>query len=580
MTLHPRLIRASAVILLVILSQACVIPSLVAPSSTAPAGPAGRGSGSQDLSNPAQGLDGLQAYQAVLKISFSGSQGGKQTQWSESYTLVVNTADGTRLLNIADSGLPQDASMDGWVFGSYNHMVINQGGSNGACSVVKSSGSDQPNLPDPAAMLPPVLGAQTAVPTGDIAGLAVNHFSFDQRAIAFPGQGQATGEMWLAETGGYLVKYSLSAKGGSDFFGQDMQGTMTWDYQLSDVNGAPQAALPDDCPPGVIDAPPTDDAQIITDRPGVLEFTTNESVKDVAGFYQDKLPPLGYIPASDPYLSTAFAWLSYKKSGLVLNIRAAQESNNPVHVLIVLERENPASAPGTTPEAGPTPTSSTPASSDLSTRLSQALMALIGSSSKPSVLPSYHLDISENVPSFDQGSGSVKVSAVLINADVQGSNVYFKEMNNNQLVIEGYLIDGKEYTLTNGTVQPGQGLLQMDWAAWPLDIIMPFTIASLGATPQGTVSLDNRSADSVGLDSSKADPATLAMLQSMGLLNSTVQSASGTVWLDEASGAMLKLVMDYTLEFKDTQSGQSAGTGQGHIDLAVSKVGQVEVKLP
>lgn len=571
-----RWLRIAVALLTVLLSLACSLPSL-SPASGSQG--SGRGSGSQDLSNPAVGLDSLQSYRAVLTLSFDGSSAGTKSQWSRTYTLVVDRTDGTRLLSIADQGFAPEASLDGWAVGTARQMLINQNGAGGACSAAAASADNQPVLPEPAAFLPPVLGAQGAASSADISGVPVDHFTFDQNALSFPGSGQASGELWLAGTGGYVVQYTLSAKGGTGFFGQDLQGTMKWNYQLSDINATPEFSLPDDCPPALMDAPSIDGAQVLTDHPGLLEFTTGDSVKTVTSFYESKLPPLGYTEDPNPFITSSSAQIAFDKPGVRLTLSVQKTGSAPADVLLVLT----ATASGTSAaNAGPTattPPTAAASSTDTKTRLAKALSLLMGSSSKPSALGSYHLELSESLPVQDPSSGSITQSSVQISADVQGSNYHMKETKDQQVLIEGYFIDGKEYSLSNGAVQPSLGQVQMNWVSWPLDMVMPYTIATLGASAQGSTSLEGRPADAFALDSSKASAAVLKSVQSVSLTNSSVQSAAGTVWLDHSTGALLKLTLDYSLAFKDAQ-GTVGPSSPGHIDLAVSQVGTVVVKLP
>ena len=534
------------------------------------------GPGNKNLPDPSVGLDSLNAYQARLTIGFTGTQAGSSSQWTNVYSLAVEPSRGTRLMSISSTGLPADSSLDGWVAGSYAGLLIERPGTEAPCEARKNESNSSVTGIELSHLLPPVTGA-TDAGMQDLQGLTTQHFTFGLGAVKFPGKGKVNGEMWLAASGGYVVRYSLSADGGPDLFGQDMQGVMTWEYQLSDINGNLQIDLPEDCPPGLIDAPLMDGAQIMTDQPGVQEFEVASDVNGVMNFYQEKLAALGYTLQEEPMPDEAIGQLTFTKAGLVLNVLVEKVTDSSSHVLVTLQRSDTQSAgPTGTPEATAT---ANPAAS-LAERLGKALSLLIVSSNKPSPLGSYHLELNESLPVLDKQTGKVKVSSVQITADVDGTDYYLKHTRDQQTVNDGYMIDGQEYDVKNGQISPGLGLLDVDWASWQLDILMPYEIASLGPTPKGQENVDGRSTDVFALDSANANPAALSTLQSMSLFtNMNITASSGTVWLDQETGAVLKLILDYTGEIKDAQ-GTTVGTAVAHIDLSVTRVGAVTVKLP
>ena len=528
--------------------------------------------GSQDLPVPSVGLGGLNAYRAVLTLGFTGVQEQTPSAWSKTYTLAVVPASGTRLLNITATGLPSGASLDGWMAGSDRGMLLTRPGAAAPCEAVKNQSGALPVLIEPAALLPPVTGARLS---GEetLQGTAVRKFTFDQASLGFPGQGKLDGQMWLSVDGSYLVKYSLRAEGGPDLFGQDMTGAMTWEYQLSDINSSVQVDLPENCPPGLIDAPLIAGAEVLADEPGYLEFTVPTDFKSIAAFYRNKLASLGYIPTDGSSTSDAPSQLTFTRSELVLDLLMEKITDNSSHVLLVLSRAGPET--GTT--TVPTPTAS--ASDNLPMRLSQAILLLSGTTQQASILPSYHFEMNEALPVVDQQTGKIKVSAVQVSADVQAANLYLKHIVDQQVVSEGYVVDDQEYALKNGQVEKAPGTVEPDWAGLQMDIVTPYSVASLGPVSQGQDSVDGRATDVIALDSSRADPAVLANVQSMSLLAGfNITSASGTAWLDQQTGALLKLILDYSAEPK-AQPGSGASV-RGHIELVVSQVGRVTVKLP
>ena len=104
----------------------------------------------------------------------------------------------------------------------------------------------------------------------------------------------------------------------------------------------------------------------------------------------------------------------------------------------------------------------------------------------------------------------------------------------------------------------------------------------MGPAANGEDTIDGRSADVFTLDTANVAPSQLTMVQSMTSFTPNspiVTAASGTAWIDQKTGALLKLNLDYTDGLKDAQGNVTQAT-KGHIELTISKVGAVTVNLP
>jgi hypothetical protein len=254
------------------------------------------GPGPFDLGDPAAGLADLPGYTATLTVTFDGTRDGTAEGWSRTHTLAVSGEPAARLLTVAASGSPEDAELNGTIF-------LEMGGAfyerpaDGPCTASAAVEGD-PTLADLAPSLPGVIGADEAG-TETVDGVEANHYTFDERALGMADFAEATGEVWVAAEGGYVLRYTLEEQGGADFFGEGVEGTVTWDYTLDPT--APAAiAPPDDCPPGLLDAPLMDDAERVQRLPGVTMFETPSDAAAVLAFYQAELPALGWQPQGEP----------------------------------------------------------------------------------------------------------------------------------------------------------------------------------------------------------------------------------------------------------------------------------------
>jgi hypothetical protein len=208
-----------------------------------------------------------------------------------------------------------------------------------ACSAtVAEEGYSLAERLEPAGLLNGVIGAQAA--GGDtVNGVAVQHFTFDQRALGQQGIAKSTGEMWVASDGAYIVKYILTTEADADYFGEGIQGTLTWGYQLTDVDPEITFTLPDDCPAGMVDAPLLPDASNVLNMPSVLAYDTSTSLTDAVAFYQEQIPNLGWTLLGEPTITETLVLMDLRRNSEMTIIRPAQGTT--VDILLAEYQKEP-----------------------------------------------------------------------------------------------------------------------------------------------------------------------------------------------------------------------------------------------
>jgi hypothetical protein len=216
---------------------------------------------------------------------------------------------------------------------------------------------------DPAELLLPVLKtAKAGMET--VNQISSIHYRFDQNALPLTDpKPTATGDMWLAENGGYLVKYTLSAQSS----GNGMEGTESWTYELSRVNAVDALAMPKGCSPVPVDIPAMSDAQNIRRHSGLMSYQTGSSITQVVDFYFQQMVLLGWTtnahkPAGE--LKVPFG-LTFDKGGELLTIVVDTAEGGGLDVTITeynpKERaEIAASQPTSTPSVTVRPTGPQP----------------------------------------------------------------------------------------------------------------------------------------------------------------------------------------------------------------------------
>jgi len=278
------------------------------------------GPGAFNLPDAAAHLADLDSYQATLKLSFAGSSGGKSQHWSKTYVMLSAKDPAARQVTVARSGdLPELAPI---YIAEVAGVAYQVGGEQSCAAAVFKPDESPAQALEPAALLTGVIGADEAG-ADTVNGAQASHYTFDERALGLAGLAKAQGELWVAAESGYLVKYMLTTTGGADYFGPDTTGILTWDYELTQVGQPVDIQLPADCPAGRVTAPQLPDAANVQSLPGVLTYDSASSLAEAVTFYQDQLPPLGWVLTGDPVDTGA---LPIDQTTVILDFTQAQQT--------------------------------------------------------------------------------------------------------------------------------------------------------------------------------------------------------------------------------------------------------------
>ncbi len=266
------------------------------------------GPGSFIYTDTRAGLAKLTSYQASLTLTFEGTRAGQASKWSQTYTLLANNEPAARTWTIEKSGdIPYLASA---FMAEMNGLDYERRGELECTGTEIQEGDSLTDRFELASFLTGVIGAEEAG-TDRVNDVVANRYTFDQRALGEQDLTEATGEMWVASEGGYIVRYLLTTKAGADYFGEGVEGTMTLSYELTEPNQPVTIELPEDCPPGMVDAPLLPDAVDIEKMPGALIYNTSTSLADTAAFYQEQIPSLGWSPDGEVDVTETAAFLNY-----------------------------------------------------------------------------------------------------------------------------------------------------------------------------------------------------------------------------------------------------------------------------
>lgn len=319
---------------LLFVSLACLISTPVPPTATPEPGAASVesnvdfGPGAFNFPDTKAGLADLSSYKATLTLTFDGTESGQAQQWTKTYVMLAAKDPAVHQLTIEKTGA------DSVFMAEVNGAAYEQRGENACIATVLEEADSLTELFEPARFLSGVIGAEEAG-SETVNDVAANHYTFDERAFGQLDIAQSTGEMWIAFDGGYIAKYLLTTKGNEDYFGEGIEGTLTWDYELTDINQPVAVTLPDDCPAGLVNAPLLPDASNTLSMPGILTYDTSTSLADAVAFYQKEIPNIGWELVGEPTITDTTALLDFIQGDQTMAIVITTgDTGTTVHVVL------------------------------------------------------------------------------------------------------------------------------------------------------------------------------------------------------------------------------------------------------
>lgn len=272
--------------------------------------------GTFNLPNPAAALDQVTTYAAVLTVKFDGQQNGSPHSWTRTYQMKVDLdSSPSRYVEVIfQKG--SDPAMTRFL-AAENHLQQAVVEPSAECQITDLN--EVVPLADtwePAGFLPAVAGAEDAG-VDDVRGVAARRYTFDERALGLSGMVESEGEFWLAVDSSLLLRYTLTQQGGADYFGEGVDGSVVWEYEL--VYGNPTPAWPAACEDGTsfLDLPLLPEAADVDSSPGILTFLTQSTPEEVLAFYEQALAEAGWLPGEGDSSSSALDSLMPGMEGLL-----------------------------------------------------------------------------------------------------------------------------------------------------------------------------------------------------------------------------------------------------------------------
>lgn len=270
------------------------------------------------------GLDQLTSYRLSWHADWKSTDQGKEEQgawdWIEEYT----SDPKARHLSMStpDSNDPSKTNVfETWQIGDTAYMMT---GDDQSCVSFSSEGAG--NDIQKGTFNPSMLGSiQDAKYVGrdTVNGIPAKHYKYNSKTGLLTALGEVSGETWVAVDGGYVVKDTVTWKGGGGFLGlgsSTATGDGSWTWELSEVNQPIEIKPPEGCSGSQLDLPIMPDASEKSRFGDMTSYKTASKPADVATFYKKELAAAGWQPEGEPTEMGDVVILNFAKDAQKLNV--------------------------------------------------------------------------------------------------------------------------------------------------------------------------------------------------------------------------------------------------------------------
>jgi hypothetical protein len=300
-----------------------------------------------DILSLAENLARFKSYRFNIDITIRGTTPAGVDTTASMQATIVNVADPPGAsLAITATGVEQ--------FETINSLAITQKGGTSymslpglGCITSPAEGSVMESLGAnflDTSQFDTALEQAELVGEENINGIRVLHYKVDSSLIDDNDQfDEVTGDLYIAQDGGYLVRMILDGKGDIDFLSgsNNTYDAMHVEYNLTDTNQTFEITLPADCQKSGTSGseyPVPDDAYDLASIPGFTSYKSEMALADIVDFYEEILPAEGWVKSNgDSFELEDTAVLVYTRAEGKLSITIGAEDSDTQFVLMSSE---------------------------------------------------------------------------------------------------------------------------------------------------------------------------------------------------------------------------------------------------
>jgi hypothetical protein len=223
----------------------------------------------------------------------------------------------------------KNQNMEWWQIGETTFMLTKDASGKGQC--ISFSSSDQANQLQKGLFNPSSLGGvkdAKFVGAETVNSVKTRHYKYDEKAVSMFAAGKASGDIWVAVDGGFVVKETMAWSGVGGLFGagSTAKGDGKWLWEITDVNANITIKAPENCGGAASDFPVMKDATDKSTFGDMVTYKTPSKVADVVKFYQTQMPVAGWKAEGDAAITEQFAQMQFAKDGKTVQIMISVES--------------------------------------------------------------------------------------------------------------------------------------------------------------------------------------------------------------------------------------------------------------
>jgi hypothetical protein len=289
------------------------------------------------VDNLDKNLNKLKSYREHVVYTFEGKDAkGNSSKGGLDLLQEVVVASNEQHIKMTRSG-SRDAgkAYETFQVGGSMYIYNNTGGADSSCTSFSSSSNPST---DPTAMYSPrdflgsLQNAKLVNKGENVNSIVADRYAASDKDLAMGLFTSAKADIWVAQDGGWVVKYVGEATGKSPLLGANTEGKITWDYNVEDANKIEKIALPPKCAA----SKPAEDIPVpdnVTDKGNLGNMVTFKSPDDIAKiteFYRTKLTAQGWKEAE----GGLEGMMSFSKDNRTLTILISKEGSGGANVVI------------------------------------------------------------------------------------------------------------------------------------------------------------------------------------------------------------------------------------------------------
>ena len=292
------------------------------------------------MDSRAAGLDRLKSYRAKWSAEWKSTEEGQSKtgswNWEEDFTTEPAKARHLLWRTNESTDSSKETVFELWQIGDTMYMKAPDDEECIAISSEQTAKNMEQGIFSPGAL--GGINEGKYVGREMVNGIPTKHYKYASKLTTL-GVGEVAGESWVAIDGGFVVKDTVTWKGGG-FLGMGGEtGEGSWTWELTEINAPITIESPAACAaPAGADLPVMPDAQDKTSMNNMLIYKTASSAADAIAFYKDALAESGWKLDGEPTEMGEVSMMNFVKGDQKLSL-VVTVSDGATQVMISLTAE-------------------------------------------------------------------------------------------------------------------------------------------------------------------------------------------------------------------------------------------------